>query len=67
MPSRRKQINVRLSDEAEVRLKGLQERMRALLGIDVSRADVINAALIELEKRYPSDQHAGTNRRKKDA
>jgi hypothetical protein len=55
MPSQRRQINIRLSEESEVRLKGLVERMRAVLGIDVSQADVIQAGLVELEKRYPPD------------
>lgn len=53
MPSIRKQLNIRLSDESEARLAGLVERMRAAIGVDVSKADVVNAALIELEKRYP--------------
>ncbi len=55
MPSQRRQINVRLSEESEARLKGLVERMRAALGIDVSQSDVIQAGLVELEKRYPPD------------
>ena len=34
MPSTRRQINVRkFSEESETRLKGLVERMRAILGI----------------------------------
>jgi Arc/MetJ-type ribon-helix-helix transcriptional regulator len=58
MPSTRRQINVRLSEESEARLKGLVERMRAALGIQVSQSDVIQAGLVELEKRYPPDQAA---------
>jgi Arc/MetJ-type ribon-helix-helix transcriptional regulator len=53
MPSRRRQLNVRLSEEGEDRLRGLVERMRAALGITVSQSDVVQAALVELEKRYP--------------
>ncbi len=53
MPSTRRQLNVRLSEESEARLKGLVERMRAALGIAVSQSDVIQAGLAELEKRYP--------------
>lgn len=53
MPSKRKQLNVRLSEEGEARLESLVERVRAALGIDVSKADVIQAALVELEKKYP--------------
>jgi hypothetical protein len=50
---KRRQLNVRLTEETEARLKGLVERMKAALGINISQADVIQAALIELEKRYP--------------
>lgn len=53
MPSKRKQLNVRLSDDSELRLEELVLRMRAALGIEVSKSDVIHAALVELEKRYP--------------
>jgi Arc/MetJ-type ribon-helix-helix transcriptional regulator len=56
MPSQRRQINVRLSKESEARLKRLVESMRAALGIDVSQSDVIQAGLVELEKRYPSEE-----------
>jgi hypothetical protein len=51
--SPRKQINVRASDETLDRLTALAERMSKVLNISVSQADVIQAALIELEKRYP--------------
>lgn len=53
MPSNRKQLNIRLSDETEARLEGLMVSMHAALGIEVSKADVVQAALVELEKRYP--------------
>lgn len=55
MPSQRRQINVRLSEESEQRLKRLTQRMRVTLGIDVSQSDVIQAGLVELEKRYPDE------------
>jgi hypothetical protein len=55
MPSQRRQLNIRLSQESEDRLKGLVERMRATLGITVSQSDVVQAGLIELEKRYPPE------------
>jgi hypothetical protein len=53
MPSERRQINVRLSEESEQRMKRLLESMRGALGIAVSQSDVIQAGLVELEKRYP--------------
>ena len=65
MPSKKKQLNVRVSDESDERLRSLMERMKAALGIDVSQSDVIQAALLELERRYPpppaakSRRHAG--------
>jgi hypothetical protein len=65
MPSQRRQFNLRLSEESEVRLKGLVERMRAVLGIEVSQADVIQAGLVELEKRYPADESAAAPAKKR--
>lgn len=53
MQSKRKQFNVRLSDEGLDRLGRLVSGMKGALGIDVSQADVIHAALVELEKKYP--------------
>jgi predicted DNA-binding protein len=58
MPSKRKQLNIRLSVETEARLAGLVERMSETTGLDVSQAGVIQAALIELEKRYPPRREA---------
>jgi len=65
MPSQRRQLNVRLSEEGEARLKGLVERMRDALGINVSQSDVIQAALVELEKRYPPVEPDTIKRRRK--
>lgn len=56
MASDRKQINIRLAPDSETRLHGLVERMTQALGFEVSQADVIRAALIELEKKYPPEQ-----------
>jgi hypothetical protein len=53
MPSQRRQINIRLTEESEARLQALMRRMRAVLGFDLSQSDVIQAGLAELEKRYP--------------
>lgn len=53
MPSKRKQLNIRLSEENEQRLESLVVRIRAALGINVSKSDVIQAGLVELEKKYP--------------
>ena len=44
---------MRISEESEKRLNELRERMHAALGIEVSQADVVQAGLVELEKRYP--------------
>lgn len=49
----RKQMNIRITQEAEQLLDALVERMRAVLGIEVTRTDVIHAGLNELAKRYP--------------
>lgn len=54
MSSDRRQLNVRFdSDEAMERIRSLQERMRQALGMRVSMSGVVQAALTELEKRYP--------------
>src|SRR5947208_1725989 len=53
MSKPRLQINVRASEQSLARLFGLMDRMSEALGITVSQADVIQAALIELEKKYP--------------
>jgi hypothetical protein len=66
MPSTRKQLNVRISHESQNRLNALVERMRAALGIEVSQADVVQAALVELEKRYPPAAPAEAAQAKKD-
>jgi hypothetical protein len=53
MEQRPSQLNIRLSEEGEARLASLMASMSATLGIKVSQADVVHAALAELEKRYP--------------
>jgi Arc/MetJ-type ribon-helix-helix transcriptional regulator len=66
MASTRKQLNVRLAPESEARLEALVRRMRRALGIEVSKSDVIQAGLAELEKRYPEEgggRGAGHDRR----
>ncbi len=54
MPSQRPQINVRVSEDTVQRFVALVDRMRAATGIDnLSQADVIRLAILELEKKYP--------------
>lgn len=53
MPSKRKQLNVRLSDENQARLESLMERVPAILGVELTQGDLIGMALVELERRYP--------------
>jgi len=62
----RRQLNVRLTEESEARLKGLMERMRATLAINVSQSDVIQAALVELEKRYPPVAEPESKRKRRE-
>ncbi len=53
--SKRRQVNLRLDATNEARLARLVITMRNALGIpDLSQADVVMAALVELEKRYPT-------------
>lgn len=51
---RKKNINVRANEETLDRLRRLAEVMTQTLGVEVSQADVIQAALVELEKKYHS-------------
>jgi hypothetical protein len=53
VPSNKKQINVRVSAAAVERLARVVESMSAVVGFAVSQADAIEAALVELEKKYP--------------
>jgi hypothetical protein len=57
MPSKKRQINVRLTPEADERLAQLLISLKAATGIDVTITDVITVALAELEKRYPPEPH----------
>jgi hypothetical protein len=59
MPSNKRQINVRVSDAAVARLAAVTESMARALGFSVSQADAIEAALIELEKKYPAAGSGG--------
>lgn len=53
MPSKRKQLNVRLSDENQARLESLMARVPVILGVELTQGDLIGMALVELERRYP--------------
>lgn len=65
MPSNRKQFNVRLSPEGQARVEALLLRLRARRGPDVSGADVIHEALIELEKYFDWLDEAEKTRKRK--
>lgn len=56
MPSNRKQINVRLDPETELRLASLIPRVSAALGLNVSQSDLFRLGLIELDKKFPPDE-----------
>ena len=66
MPSKRRQLNVRLSEEGEELLTRLVERMRAELGIAVSQSAVVQAGLIELRKKYLADSPNPNRKRRKE-
>jgi hypothetical protein len=53
MPSERKQINIRLTEQSLARLLALVERMREETGMNLSQSDVLMAGLKELERKYP--------------
>jgi hypothetical protein len=56
MPSDRRQINIRLDPETEQRLPRVRKATSEALGLNLSNADVVRLALIELERKYPSPQ-----------
>ena len=59
MPSKTRQVGVRLSPDNEKRLVRLRATMQAATGINVTVTDVVNAALAALEKYcYPSSEVA---------
>lgn len=51
MPSKRKQTNMRLADEATERLEEMTERMSRVVGHPVSHADVVSTALAWMKYR----------------
>jgi hypothetical protein len=63
MASDRKQLNVRLSESGHARLERLMVSVPAALNIQVSQADVVEAAFAALEEKYPLQSEKG--RRKK--
>jgi hypothetical protein len=58
MPSQRKQLNMRISEEAEARLGRLVARMSAFLGNQYSQSDVVATALAWLEMNLPAAEAA---------
>jgi hypothetical protein len=66
MPSKRRQLNVRLSEEGEELLTRLVERMRAELGIAVSQSAVVQAGLNELRRKYLADSPKPNRKQRKE-
>jgi hypothetical protein len=52
MPSKRPQLNVRLSDEDLALIETLRGAAGAALGLSLSKSDVLRMALAELARRY---------------
>ncbi len=63
MPSKRPQLNVRLTEDELALVARLGQRLERDTGIPMSQADVIRAALHELRKRYPEEQVPASNGR----
>lgn len=55
---KRKQVNVRLSEEDETNLDALVQRIKDRTGIPVRTVDVFRMALSALEKQYPAEPAA---------
>jgi hypothetical protein len=49
----RKQLNIRVDDETEARVRRLLSSVRAALGLPVSQSDLFRLGMIELEKKFP--------------
>jgi hypothetical protein len=56
MPSKKKQHNIRLTEEQEARLKALRQRISDRLGgVTVNLTDVVIMAMGRLEQEYPPE------------
>lgn len=52
MPSKRKQINVRVDEATETLIAQLQPAVTAAIGLDVSLSDLIRLGMQELARKY---------------
>lgn len=52
MPSDRKQINVRVDDEAAELMSRLIPVMSEAIGLPISQSDLFRLGLVELKKKY---------------
>lgn len=64
MPSKKRQINIRMDDEGFDLLASLVERMKEKLGIEVSQSDAVRAGLCLLDREYPKPQQEKAKRGK---
>jgi hypothetical protein len=58
MPSKRRQLNVRIDDEAAARFDRLIELMPRVLGFEVSHPQVVALALKALEEKHAGEKKA---------
>jgi hypothetical protein len=56
MASQRKQINVRVDEDTESRIASVQASASTAMGLQLSVSDLFRLGLIELEKKYPSQE-----------
>ncbi len=55
MPSKRKQLNVRLDLETEKLVSELLPVMRKAIGLELSQSDLFRLGMIELRKKYAAE------------
>ena len=64
MPSERPQFNVRLSAEGEARFRRLEKATKALLGVDHTKAQIVEMALAALESQLAACERARKGEKK---
>lgn len=52
MPSKKRQLNIRLDDDDEDRLARLVPLVSAALGLKLSQSDIVRLAFIALEEKH---------------
>lgn len=58
MPSKRRQMNIRVDEETRAEMERLKNAVTLAAGIEASHSDVIRLAIKELALKYPAADKA---------